>query len=110
MTPPLRPSKEVAVYPELGVYSYAGMMTQFNPTLTRVLLCQQLGSLLYLVCLDTVIVFNIHTSSIELELDQRVNIVDACIFQSKVVLLTQTHLVFMGIYDAPELQPIGNYE
>ena len=40
MPAPLRPSKEVAVYPELGVYSYAGLLTQYKPTLLRVLLCQ----------------------------------------------------------------------
>ena len=65
---------------------------------------------MYLVCLDTVIVFNIHTSSIDLELDQRVNIVDACLFQSKIVLLTQTHLIFMSVYDVPDLQPTGSYD
>jgi len=57
-----------------------------------------------------VLIFNIHTSSIDLELDQRVNIVDACLFHSKIVLLTETHLVYLSVGDAPDMQPTGSYE
>ena len=69
MLTPLRPQSETAVYPQLGVYRHRGLYTLFKPSDQNVLLCQQQGFYLYLVTKDTALIFNLHTSSLELELD-----------------------------------------